>query len=99
MIGRRKFIVLVSGAAGWPLMAHAQQPAKVPRIAVVHATLPVSQMLTDSGAPHYRRSFFPELQRLGYVEGVNLVVDRYSAKGSSSASLRSLAMSFVVLQT
>ena len=38
-------------------------------------------MLTDTGAPHYRRSFFPELQRLGFVEGVNLVVNRYSGEG------------------
>src|SRR5262249_19489497 len=71
MIGRRKFIVLVSGVAGWPLMARAQQQAKVPRIAVVHATLPVSQTLTDAGAPHYGWAMWR----------VNLVVIRYSGEG------------------
>jgi len=36
----------------------AQHSSTVHRIAVVHATLPVSQMMTESGAPHYLRSFF-----------------------------------------
>lgn len=77
---RRELIGLVGGAAlSWPLAVRAQHPSK--RLAVVHATLPISQMMTETGAPQYLRSFFPELRRLGYVEGVNLVVDRYSAEG------------------
>ncbi|MCK1292415.1 MULTISPECIES: ABC transporter substrate binding protein [unclassified Bradyrhizobium] len=33
-----------------------------------------------SGPPQYR-AFFEELSRLGYVEGQNLVIDRYSGEG------------------
>jgi hypothetical protein len=29
-------------------------------------------------------TFFEELKRLGYVEGINLIVDRYSAEGNFS---------------
>jgi putative ABC transport system substrate-binding protein len=36
--------------------------------------------MTETGAAHYR-AFFGELRRLGYVEGENLVVDRYFGGG------------------
>jgi putative tryptophan/tyrosine transport system substrate-binding protein len=76
---RRTFIILIGGATAWPLVARAQQPAKVKRIAMVHPSDPVADMVAS-----YRRSyraFFDELSRLGFVEGKNLVVERYSAGG------------------
>src|SRR4029077_14936487 len=76
---RRDFITAVGGATMWPLAARAQQPAKMKRIAYVHPATKVSE-LSVSGKPRYR-AFFEELSRLGYVEGQNLGVERYSGEG------------------
>jgi putative ABC transport system substrate-binding protein len=76
---RRDFITALGTAAMWPLAARAQQPAKMKRIAVVHPSTKVSD-ITVSGRPFYR-AFFAELSRLGYVEGQNLGVERYSGEG------------------
>jgi putative ABC transport system substrate-binding protein len=59
--------------------AMAQQPAKMKRMAIVHPSRKVDE-LTISGPPVYK-VFFGELSRLGYIEGQNLVVERYSAEG------------------
>jgi putative ABC transport system substrate-binding protein len=84
MIGRRKFMRLVAGAAlPWPLVARAQQSAKVRRIAFVHSGISVDK-LTESSGTFWIRMFFQELRALGLVEGVNLVVNRFSAEGSNS---------------
>jgi putative ABC transport system substrate-binding protein len=76
---RRTFITFIGGAVASPLVAHAQQPAKMKRIALVNPSVPPSQMLPGSH-PFYR-ALFGELSRLGFVEGKNLLVDRYSAEG------------------
>jgi putative ABC transport system substrate-binding protein len=49
------------------------------RIAFVRPAGPVSEV-SVSGSPYYR-AFFEELSRLGYVEGQNLGVERYSGEG------------------
>ena len=59
--------------------AVAQQPAKTKRIAIVATSFKVSDMRADKD--RYYRVFFEELNRLGFVEGQNLVVERYSAEG------------------
>lgn len=59
--------------------ARAQQPKKVFHIATVSAAVPVEDM-RENGAGHYS-AFLGELRRLGYVEGENLVVERFSANG------------------
>jgi putative ABC transport system substrate-binding protein len=76
---RRDFITALGTAATWPLAVRAQQPAKRKRIAFVRPAGPVSE-LRVSGSPYYR-AFFEELSRLGYVEGQNLGVERYSGEG------------------
>src|SRR5262245_32937267 len=78
---RREFITLLGGAAAaWPLAARAQVPAKRYRMAVASPTFPVAGMREGADNPHYD-ALFGELRRLGYVEGHNLVADRYSAGG------------------
>jgi putative ABC transport system substrate-binding protein len=74
---RREFITLLGGAVASPLVAHAQQPAKMKRIAVVWAA--------DPFAVHhpYYRAFFDEMSRLGFIEGKNLIAERYSADGDT----------------
>jgi ABC-type uncharacterized transport system substrate-binding protein len=77
---RREFIALLGGAAvAWPLAARAQQPA-ARRIAIFHPAIPTA-LLTETGGGSAWRAFFGELRRLGYVEGKNLIIERYSAEG------------------
>ena len=61
-------------------VASAQQSTRVYRIAVVHPSNPTFELTEAGGIPVYR-AFFEELRRLGYVEGRNLAVARYSGAG------------------
>ena len=76
---RRDFITALGTAATWPLAARAQQPTKMKRVAFVIPATKISD-ITVSGRPFFR-AFFEELSRLGYVEGQNLGVERYSGEG------------------
>ena len=62
-IRRREFLAtLLSGAAaGWPLVARAQQPGKIPRIGIIDDSL------------HWI-AFRHGLRDLGYLEGQNIVL-------------------------
>jgi putative ABC transport system substrate-binding protein len=62
--------------------ARAQGRAMSPRIAIFHPAIPTTS-LTETGGGSAWRAFFSELRRLGYVEGENLVIERYSAEGAS----------------
>jgi putative ABC transport system substrate-binding protein len=79
---RRKFITLLGSAAvAWPIAAaRAQQPATQNRIAIFHPAIPTTH-LTETGGGSAWRAFFAELRRLGYIEGENLIIERYSAEG------------------
>jgi putative ABC transport system substrate-binding protein len=77
---RREFITLAGGAAAaWPLAVRAQQPARMKRVAMVHPSVKVDDLTINGPAPF--KAFFEELSRLGYVEGQNLAVERYSGEG------------------
>src|SRR5215472_9710671 len=77
---RRAFISLLGGAAAaWPLAARAQQLV-TRRIAIFHPAIPTT-LLTETGGGSAWPAFFRELRRLGYVEGENLIIERYSAEG------------------
>jgi putative ABC transport system substrate-binding protein len=59
----------------------AQQKGKVHRLAVVNPVDPVSEM-SETGNRAYR-PFFERLRQLGFVEGQNLEVMRFSGEGHS----------------
>jgi putative ABC transport system substrate-binding protein len=77
---RREFITLLTGVAVSPLTARAQQPATQHQIAIFHPAIPTA-LLTETGGGSAWRAFFGELRRLGYIEGGNLIIERYSAEG------------------
>ena len=73
---RREFIAGLLVATSLR-QARAQQPAKIHRIAIVTVATPIAQITETSTSPFYR-ALFNELRRLGYSEGRNLIVERYS---------------------
>jgi len=77
---RRDFIKGITVSTTWPIAARAQQTAKTHRIALVHPSAPIADMSESGGNPNYP-ALFKELRRLGYIEGVNLVITRYSGEG------------------
>ena len=76
---RRNFVAGVLLAVTIP-HAQAQQRSKVYRLAIAAPTTPVTDMNEASGHPLFQ-PLFEELMRLGYVEGRNVVVERYSGEG------------------
>jgi putative ABC transport system substrate-binding protein len=81
MMHRRDVIagLLVAATFG---RAHAQQTGKVYRIALVGpAGVDMSATAADLVVARTWGAFFGELRRLGYVEGENLVVERYNGDG------------------
>src|SRR5690242_3079667 len=77
---RREFITLAGGAVAWPFAARAQLSARPQRMAMFHPAIPPA-LLTETGGGSAWRAFFGELRRLGYVEGQNLIIERYWAEG------------------
>ena len=80
---RRAFISLIGGAVAWPLAAPAQTPQGVKRVAIADPADATTEMI-ETGKSTFYRGFFGELRRLGYVEGQNLIVERYSGHGSAN---------------
>ncbi|NVN88719.1 MAG: ABC transporter substrate-binding protein [Rhodopseudomonas sp.] len=75
-------MALVGGAVSWPYAARAQQLGKPRRIALIHSGIPADK-LTQQDGPFWIRRLYAELRVLGYAEGANLTVERYSAEGHS----------------
>jgi putative ABC transport system substrate-binding protein len=84
---RREFISVLGRAAVWPLAAEtvrAAEPDKVYRVAAVSPSVAVLDM-SETGAVPTWKALFKELRRLGYIEGKNLVVLRFSGGGDTSS--------------
>ncbi len=71
---RRQFLLVTAALASGLRPAAAQQPTAKKRLAVIGFTK--VETLRIGGDP-YAHVFFEELKRLGYVEGENLIVDRW----------------------
>jgi putative tryptophan/tyrosine transport system substrate-binding protein len=67
---RREFIKVISGAAAWPIAAHAQQGERTRRIGIL-MPYPPSDTENQSRVGALRQ----ELQRLGWTRGANIEFD------------------------
>src|SRR5215467_12499808 len=72
-IRRRKFLATLGGAAAWPRVARAQQPA-MPVIGLLDISTPSSR---GTAMPGFRRG----LNEIGYVEGQNATIEYRWAEG------------------
>ena len=70
---RREFITLLSGAAAWPLAAHAQQPA-MPVIGLLSGTSP-------GAIPHLLAAFDRGLAENGFINGRDVAIDYHWTDG------------------
>src|SRR3954462_8485214 len=73
---RREFILAFGGAAAWPLVARAQQPAKIWRIGMLET---ISPDLNAKNIEALKRG----LRDLGCLENQNYVLEYRSADGDS----------------
>jgi putative ABC transport system substrate-binding protein len=73
---RREFIMLLGGAAAWPLWARAQQAGKPPTIGFMGSTTP-------SVAAQWVASFVQRLRELGWLEGRDVAIEYRWAEGRS----------------
>src|SRR5215216_6017331 len=71
---RRQFIAALGGRTMWPLVSRAQPTGKVSRIGILET---VSAAQNAANIDALRNG----LQKLGYVEGQNLIVEYRSAEG------------------
>jgi putative ABC transport system substrate-binding protein len=73
-MNRRELIALLGGTAAWPLVAHAQQPGKLPTIGFLDPSS------ADEYAP-FLAAFRKGLNEVGFVEGSNVVIEYRWANG------------------
>ena len=88
---RREFITLLGGAAaGWPLAARAQQPAKLPTIGFMGSGTPA--------ADHpWTAAFVQRLRELGWIEGRTIAIE-YRWGDERSESYAAIAAELVRLK-
>jgi ABC-type proline/glycine betaine transport system substrate-binding protein len=82
MMRRREFVTLLGGAAAaWPLAAHAQQPERMRRIAILMSTI-------DDAEGQARIMALREgLEKLGWTEGRNIQIEARFGGGEAAYGL------------
>ena len=78
MMRRRLLIALATTLAGWPVLARAQQAAKVPHIGYLNI-----DSIDVAGV--FLEAFRDGLRELGYVDGKNIAIDVRWAEGYAPA--------------
>src|SRR5689334_14875802 len=78
---RREFLIASAVLAFGACRAPAPEVATKKRLAIVHPSTRVAEMRI--GADFGPTIYLEELQCLGYVDGKNLMIDRYSAEGQA----------------
>src|SRR6516165_8861013 len=91
---RREFIALVGGAAaGWPLVARAQQVERMRRIGVL-----MGHVESGSSGQVLIAAFREGLHKLGWIEGRNTRIDIRWATPADADSIQRFAKELVALQ-
>jgi putative ABC transport system substrate-binding protein len=90
---RREFITLVGGAAvAWPHIVDAQQPARLPQVAILRG-----EVAGDPEGLRNSAALLQGLQALGWTQGHNLRIEQRWAGGSVDA-MKALARELVALE-
>jgi putative ABC transport system substrate-binding protein len=71
-VKRRNFIMLIGGAAAWPLVGYAQEP-KVRRVGAL--------LIGNADMESFQKELREGLRELGYTEGHNIAFEFRSAEG------------------
>jgi hypothetical protein len=71
---RRDLVILLGGAAAWPLAARAQQPGKLPTMGIIGSGTPATQ-------GHWYAAFVQRLRELGWIDGRTVAVEYRWAEG------------------
>ena len=89
---RREFITLVGSAAVWLSAARAQQPARLPQVAILR-----SEVAGDPEGLRNSAALVQGLQALGWTQGRNVWIEQRWAGGSVDA-MKALARELVALE-
>jgi putative ABC transport system substrate-binding protein len=91
---RREFITLLGGTAvAWPLAARAQQPERMRLIGVL-----MGYAESDSEAQAQIAAFRDGLQKLGWMEGRNILIETRWATPTDAAAMQRFAKELAALQ-
>ena len=89
---RREFITLLGGAATWPLAAYGQQGDRMRRVGAITGVIE-----SDTAYQARFSAFRRELQRLGWTEGHNVMIDQRFGSAGDVDVVRKHARDLVAL--